>query len=404
MQQALKNYLVVTGGYWAFTLTDGAIRMLVVLYFHTLGYSPFEVAMLFLFYEFFGIVTNLVGGWLGARFGLNRTMHLGMLLQVGALLMLTVPDAWLSVLYVMLAQALSGIAKDLNKMSAKASVKQFSTADNQQGLFKWVAILTGSKNTLKGVGFFLGAGLLEWLGFREALYALAGSLAMVMLITVLLLPNEVGKMKAKPKFTQVFSQIPSINWLASARFFLFGARDVWFVVGLPVYLYEVLKWPFSQVGAFLALWVIAYGLVQASAPKLLKHRFAGAESGGLATTWALLLTVITALLPVALASTESPMWVLIIGLAIFGVMFAMNSAIHSYLILAYSDADKVAMNVGFYYMANAGGRLAGTVLSGVMYQLYGLEGCLWAAVAFLFMATLLSLKLPRKALQTASGS
>ena len=126
MQQALKNYLVVTGGYWAFTLTDGAIRMLVVLYFHTLGYSPFEVAMLFLFYEFFGIVTNLVGGWLGARFGLNRTMHLGMLLQVGALLMLTVPDAWLSVLYVMLAQALSGIAKDLNKMSAKASVKQFS--------------------------------------------------------------------------------------------------------------------------------------------------------------------------------------------------------------------------------------------------------------------------------------
>ena len=404
MQQALKNYLVVTGGYWAFTLTDGAIRMLVVLYFHTLGYSPFEVAMLFLFYEFFGIVTNLVGGWLGARFGLNRTMHLGMLLQVGALLMLTVPDAWLSVIYVMIAQALSGIAKDLNKMSAKASVKQFATGDNQQGLFKWVAILTGSKNALKGVGFFLGAGLLEWLGFRGALYVLAGVLAVVMLITMVILPSEVGKMKAKPKFTQVFSQIPSINWLASARFFLFGARDVWFVVGLPVYLYEVLNWSFSQVGAFLALWVIAYGFVQASAPKLLKKRFAGAESGGLATLWALLLTLITALLPVALASTESPMWILIIGLAIFGAVFAVNSAVHSYLILAYSDADKVAMNVGFYYMANAGGRLAGTVLSGAMYQLYGLEGCLWAAVAFLLMATLLSLKLPRKALQTASGS
>ena len=404
MQQALKNYLVVTGGYWSFTLTDGAIRMLVVLYFHTLGYSPFEVAMLFLFYEFFGIVTNLVGGWLGARFGLNRTMHLGMLLQVGALLMLTVPDAWLSVIYVMIAQALSGIAKDLNKMSAKASVKQFATVDNQQGLFKWVAILTGSKNALKGVGFFLGAGLLEWLGFRGALYLLAGSLAVVMLITMVILPSEVGKMKAKPKFTQVFSQIPSINWLASARFFLFGARDVWFVVGLPVYLYEVLNWSFSQVGAFLALWVIAYGFVQASAPKLLKKRFSGAESGGLATLWALLLTLVTALLPVALASTESPMWILIIGLSIFGAVFAVNSAVHSYLILAYSDADKVAMNVGFYYMANAGGRLAGTVLSGAMYQLYGLEGCLWAAVAFLLLATLLSLKLPRKALQTSSGS
>jgi len=404
MQQALKNYLVVTGGYWAFTLTDGAIRMLVVLYFHTLGYSPFEVAMLFLFYEFFGIVTNLVGGWLGARFGLNRTMHLGMLLQVGALLMLTVPDAWLSVIYVMIAQALSGIAKDLNKMSAKASVKQFATGDNQQGLFKWVAILTGSKNALKGVGFFLGAGLLESLGFRGALYVLAGSLAVVMLITMVILPSEVGKMTAKPKFTQVFSQIPSINWLASARFFLFGARDVWFVVGLPVYLYEVLNWSFSQVGAFLALWVIAYGFVQASAPRLLKKRFAGAESGGLATLWALLLILITALLPVALASTESPMWILIIGLAIFGAVFAVNSAVHSYLILAYSDADKVAMNVGFYYMANAGGRLAGTVLSGAMYQLYGLEGCLWAALAFLLMATLLSLKLPRKAPQAASGS
>ncbi|MGB5180198.1 MAG: MFS transporter, partial [Gammaproteobacteria bacterium] len=55
MDTATRNYLVVTVGYWAFTVTDGAIRMLVVLYFHLLGYSPFEVAMLFLFYEFFGI-------------------------------------------------------------------------------------------------------------------------------------------------------------------------------------------------------------------------------------------------------------------------------------------------------------------------------------------------------------
>jgi hypothetical protein len=184
MEPGLRNYLVVTGGYWACTVTDGAIRMLVVLYFHLLGYSPFEVAMLFLFYEFFGIVTNLVGGWLGARIGLNLTMHIGMALQVVALLMLmlmlmlTVPDVWLSVAYVMAAQALSGIAKDLkkdlNKMSAKACVKTLAGSGGESKLFKWVAVLTGSKNALKGAGFFVGAALLEWIGFRGALATLTG--------------------------------------------------------------------------------------------------------------------------------------------------------------------------------------------------------------------------------------
>ena len=174
MENNLRNYLVVTAGYWAFTVTDGAIRMLVVLYFHLLGYSPFEVAMLFLFYEFFGIVTNLVGGWLGARIGLNLTMHIGMGMQVVALLLLTVPDAWLSVPYVMAAQALSGIAKDLNKMSAKASVKTLAGDGGESKLFRWVAVLTGSKNALKGAGFFVGAALLEWIGFRGALAVLAG--------------------------------------------------------------------------------------------------------------------------------------------------------------------------------------------------------------------------------------
>jgi len=226
MEQGLRNYLVVTAGYWAFTVTDGAIRMLVVLYFHRIGYSPFEVAMLFLFYEFFGIVTNLVGGWLGARIGLNRTMHMGMAMQVAALLMLTVPLGWLSVPYVMVAQALSGIAKDLNKMSAKASVKTLAGEGQESKLFKWVAVLTGSKNALKGAGFFVGAALLQWLGFRGALFALAGALAAVMIATMLLLPAAVGKMKSSPRFSQVFSNTPAINWLSAARLFLFGARDV----------------------------------------------------------------------------------------------------------------------------------------------------------------------------------
>jgi len=393
MDTGTRNYLTVTAGYWAFTITDGAIRMLVVLYFHLLGYSPFEVAMLFLFYEFFGIVTNLVGGWLGARIGLNLTMHIGMGMQVVALMALTVPDAWLSVAYVMAAQALSGIAKDLNKMSAKASVKTLAQGGGDAKLFKWVAALTGSKNALKGAGFFVGAALLEWVGFRWALAVLAGLLLIVLVLTAILLPHGVGKMKSKPKFSQVFSKVPAINWLSVTRFFLFGSRDVWFVVGLPVFLYEVLGWSFMQVGGFLALWVIGYGFVQAGAPKLI--RYAGhSPGGGTARLWAFVL----ALFPIAIALGLQQGWpadlVLVAGLVAFGVVFAINSAVHSYLILAYSDFDKVSMNVGFYYMANAGGRLAGTVLSGWAYQSQGLEGCLWWSAGFVLLAAVLSFKLP----------
>ena len=86
---------------------------------------------------------------------------------------------------------------------------------------------------------------------------------------------------------------------------------------------------------------------------------------------------------------------LIIGLFAFGAVFAINSAVHSYLILAYSDHDKVAMNVGFYYMANAAGRLTGTVLSGLIYQTQGLEGCLWWSTGFVLAAALISFKLPK---------
>ncbi len=394
MLQSTKNYLTITAGYWAFTLTDGAIRMLVVLYFHLLGYSPFEVAMLFLFYEFFGIVTNLVGGWLGARLGLNVTMHLGMGLQIIALLMLTVPDSLLSVAYVMLAQALSGIAKDLNKMSAKSGVKSLvKSARENPRLFKWVALLTGSKNALKGVGFFLGAFLLDMFGFRIALLILAAGLLLVLIITLLLLPREIGKSKNKPKFSHVFSNSREINWLSAARFFLFGARDIWFVVALPVYLYEVLDWGFSQVGSFIALWIIAYGIVQAFTPNILHKHI---PTGFSAQLLALILALIPAGIALGLMQGFNPTSTLIIGLMIFGLVFAVNSAVHSYLILAYAEHDKVALNVGFYYMANAGGRLTGTVLSGLIYQQNGLIGCLWFSSAFVVMAGLLSLPLGKR--------
>ncbi len=396
MQTELRNYLLISGGYWAFTLTDGAIRMLVVLYFHLLGYSPFEVAMLFLFYEFFGIVTNLLGGWLGARIGLNLTMHIGMGLQVLALLMLTVPEAWLNVAYVMFAQALSGIAKDLNKMSAKAGVKMLVPPGNEGSgsrLFKWVAMLTGSKNALKGVGFFLGAVLLEFVGFRSALLILAGGLLLVLMFTAMVLPRGLGKPKASPKFSHLFSNTPAVNWLSAARFFLFGARDIWFVVGLPVFLFSVLGWQFSAVGAFFALWVIVYGIIQSCAPIILRGHHPG---GATARGWAFALVLIPVAIALALQQGMEPNRVIIIGLTVFGAVFAINSAVHSYLIVAWSEHDKVSMNVGFYYMANAGGRLTGTVLSGWIYQTQGLVGCLWWSAAFVLMAALLSIRLPAK--------
>ena len=389
----IRQYAIVTGGYWAFTITDGAIRMLVVLFFHQLGYSPFEVAMLFLLYEFFGVVTNLTGGWLAARIGLNRTMNIGMLMQVGALAMLTVPESWLSVMYVMAAQALSGIAKDLNKMSAKASVKLLVT-DQQSVLFRWVAILTGSKNALKGVGFFVGAALLQWLEFRGALFTLAGMLFIVSIATMVLLPGQLGQMKSKPAFKQVFSNIAAINWLAASRFFLFGSRDIWFVVGLPVFLYEILEWSYVEIGSFMAYWVIGYGFVQASAPKLLQW-LGNANSVTGTKIWAFVLALFPTGIALGLATSWPPELLIVSGLTLFAIVFALNSALHSYLILAYSEHDKVALNVGFYYMANAGGRLAGTILSGLIYQWYGLQGCLWISTGFVLLAAILSLNLPQ---------
>jgi len=398
-QKGLRNYLVVTAGYWAFTITDGAIRMLVVLYFHLLGYSPFEVAMLFLFYEFFGIVTNLVGGWLGARIGLNRTMHIGMALQIFSLVALMVPENYLSVAYVMAAQALSGIAKDLNKMSAKASVKTLLPEQGSESkLFKWIAVLTGSKNALKGLGFFIGAMLLQTLEFRGALAVLSSGLFIVLLLTMGLLPTGLGKSKSKAKFSQLFSKSSDINILSTARFFLFASRDVWFVVALPVYLYEVFHWSFMEVGSFLAVWVMGYGIMQACAPGFIRRNYDGHHGNGpggdTARLWVFILTLIPLLIALALIFDYQIKVMLIAGLVLFGVVFAINSSVHSYLIVAWSEKDKVSMNVGFYYMANAAGRLMGTVLSGLVYQTQGLIGCLVLSSILLLLAAVISMRLP----------
>lgn len=391
----IRQYLVVTGNYWAFTLTDGALRMLVVLHFHGLGYSPLAIAALFLFYEIFGVVTNLVGGWLGARLGLNRTMNIGLGLQVVALLMLTVPAALLTVPWVMAAQALSGIAKDLNKMSAKSSIKLL-VPDGQQGtLFKWVALLTGSKNALKGVGFFLGGALLALLGFAGAVLAMAAVLALVWLASLVLLNRDLGRARHKPKFSELLSKSRAINILSAARLFLFGARDVWFVVALPVYLSATFGWDFWQVGGFLAAWVIGYGIVQSFAPHLTGKRRGRVPDGRAAFVWAALLALLPALIALGLGSALPAQPLLIGGLLLFGVLFAVNSSLHSYLIVSYAREDGVSLDVGFYYMSNALGRLLGTLLSGWVFQAHGLAACLWVSTAFVLLAALISLGLPR---------
>ena len=402
---ALQQYAIVTANYWAFTLTDGALRMLVVFHFHALGYSTLEIAFLFLFYEFFGILTNLYGGWLGARFGLRLTLWSGTLMQVAALLLLIpVADSWpkwWSVAYVMVAQALSGIAKDLNKMSAKSAIKtvvQDTPEDHSRGenqLFRWVALLTGSKNALKGVGFFLGGLLLTTIGFNAAVAAMAAGLFLAFLLT-LVLPAEMGRMKEKPKFTALFSKSRGINVLSLARFFLFGARDVWFVVALPVFLQAALGWRFWEVGGFMGLWVIGYGIVQGSAPAL-RRAWGQSSPPGVAAVqfWSGVLTAIPALIAIALwRQVAHPGVAVVVGLAAFGVVFAMNSSIHSYMILAYTDAESVSLNVGFYYMANAAGRLVGTLMSGAMFLLGGLQACLWTSSLLVAASWLVSRQLP----------
>ena len=392
----LRNYVLVTGAYWADTIADGAGRMLVLFYFYKLGYSPFQVASLFLFYEIFGIVTNLVGGWIAARLGLKTTLIGGLATQLAGLGMLAVaPQSWLVVPYVMTAQALSGIAKDLTKMSSKSAVKLLVPDDAHGDLYRWVAILTGSKNALKGVGFFLGGLLLTLIGFRSALFVLMTLVGTALVVVLTMMRGHLGTPDRKAKFRGMFSNNRSVNILAAARIFLFASRDVWFVVGLPVFLRSVLGWSFWQAGGFLAIWVIGYGSVQASAPKVLRRWTGEAGPNGTTATWlAFVLATFPALIALGLFAGVSPTAVLVVGLITFGVVFALNSAVHSFLILRYAEGNKVAMNVGFYYMANAGGRLTGTVLSGALYQWKGLEACLWASATFVVVAGLLSRLLP----------
>ena len=397
---AAQQYAIVTGAYWGFTLTDGALRMLVLLHFYQLGYSPFTLAFLFLLYEFAGVLANLIGGWLATRYGITRMLTIGLSLQIVGFMLLSAlsPDwsATLSVAWVVIAQGVCGVAKDLTKTASKSAIK--ITASQAEGqLFKWVAWFTGSKNAMKGVGFFLGGLLLQSIGFAGALWAMAGVLALVLVGVIWRLPPMMGKRKASSSARELFAKNRAINLLAAARVFLFGARDVWFVVGVPVFLYAS-GWNFTMVGAFLAIWTIGYGMVQAIAPQLVRRSSDGLSSEvPAARAWSGVLALVPIVLAILVAMGVQPaQWWVVAGLGIFGFAFAVNSSVHSYLILAYAGSEKAAEDVGFYYAANALGRLIGTLLSGLLYQWGGLVLSLAGSAAMLLLCWAITLLLPTR--------
>lgn len=407
MQHAARNYAIVTAAYWGFTLTDGALRMLVLLHFYQLGYSPFTLAFLFLLYEAAGVLANLIGGWLATRYGITRMLTVGLLTQItGFTLLSLLNPAWtaaLSVAWVVVAQGVCGVAKDLTKTASKSAIKVTQAAAKEQDngqLFKWVAWFTGSKNAMKGFGFFLGGVLLQTLGFQGSLWLMAALLAVVLAGVVSSLPRMMGKSKASKSAKELFAKNAGINALAAARVALFGARDVWFVVGVPVFLYSQ-GWNFTMVGGFLAAWTIGYGLVQALAPQIVKRSPDGLSSEvPAARRWSAMLAVVPAGLAAAVALQAPALeWVVVAGLALFGFAFAVNSSVHSYLVLAYAGSEKAAEDVGFYYAANALGRFLGTLLSGLLYQWGGLLYALMGSAVMLAVCWLVTLNLPTRAQQ-----
>ena len=387
----LKNFLIITNTYLFFSLTDGAIRMIVLLHFFHLGFSPLSLAFLFLLYELVGVITNLVGGWFASFYGIKRMFTFGVLLQIFGLFFLSFYspswEIYSSIIWVMIAQGISGIAKDISKTSSKSAIKIVS-GDGKGILFKWVSWFTGLKNASKGLGFFVGSLLIEIIGFQYSLYILIFFLS-ICLFFLFFLDSEIGVLKTSKNLKQFFSKSKNINILSIARLFLFGSRDMWFVVGLPLFLYSA-GWSFWHVGSFLAFWIIGYGFCQSSIPFLITRSTDGLTLEiSSAKFWVFMLTIIQLVLLILInlnVQYISPEKILIFGLLIYGGVFSINSALHSYLILAYSRNSSVAEDVGFYYSSNALGRFFGTFLSGYLYQTVGISGCIGGSFIFILIS------------------
>ena len=374
-QSDRRGYLLVTLCYWAFTLSDGALRMLVLMHLHAQGQTAWALALILLPYEVAGVATNLLGGYLNARVGMKATLTLGLALQVAACIMLASDPANMSVLFVAASQCLSGVAKDMAKTSAKSYVKALRTPGDSAGLFRWVAWMTGSKNAMKGAGFFVGGALLSCAGFRATNYGIAALLALFTCAAAWTLPRVPGRRGVT--IGSVLTHDARMWWLSVARMFLFGSRDAWFAVALPLFLIRS-GWPQPAVGGALAAWVILYGAIQSATPRLTGARTASAGTRW-ALTWTSLLLAPLATGALALPSSARPVLLATLTLVAYGAVFAVTSSLHSWLVVALHDDDRNAERVGFYYAANAAGRVLGTLASGLFFSgaCTSAEGLAW---------------------------
>ena len=377
--------------------------MIVLLHFFHLGYSPFILALLFLLYEFVGIFSNLTGGWLTSKFGIKRIILFGFSLQIIGILSLSfVDNSWnlfLSLIWIIVFQGICGIAKDLTKTASKSAIKVSSETDSKGNLFKLVSWFTGSKNSIKGIGFFLGGFLIQLMDFKLALWFLLLLLLLGFIIISFFIPKTFGIFKPSKRITELLSKSSPINFLSLSRVFMFGSRDIWFVVGLPVFLYSQ-NWSFWMVGSFLAIWTIGYGLIQGLTPLIINRSSDGISKEVMASKfWVFILTIISGILFVELFFNFLNIEKLILitaFLIIFGIVFAINSSLHSYLILAFSSSSKTTEDIGFYYAANAVGRFFGTLLSGLLYQFGSIELCLFGTFIFLVVCLFFTMYLPNK--------
>ncbi len=389
---SLRSYLSVTLAYWGFTLSDGALRMLVLLHFFQRGVGPLALASLFVVYEAAGIIANLGGGWLSVRFGLRRMIMAGIVLQICGLLGLAVMPQALSpaaaIIWIICAQGLCGIAKDFTKTASKTAVK-LTGSHSRTGLFRWIAWFTGSKNAMKGAGFFAGALGLSVIGMQATLLVMAVMLGAMLSVVFRGAPGTLGQDRPSHSIKSLFTKTQAVNLLAAARIFLFGARDIWFVVGLPVFLAGA-GWDFWAIGGFLAVWTVGYGAVQSLAPQLLPQ---DSKAQRWAAVW--LAALGAGLMAAAALNGVDSLSAVLIVLTVFGLIFALSSSLHSFLILEATGTGKAAEDIGFYYAANAAGRLAGTAFSGLCFQAGGLAACLLGAALFFFICLLLTIRFLR---------
>ena len=150
-------------------------------------------------------------------------------------------------------------------------------------------------------------------------------------------------------------------------------------------------WSSISVSTFLAAWVIGYGLVQAIAPKITNMLVQkGVPDGRAALLWGLPLVIVPVAMVVGLQQRSDPTTVIVFGLACFALVFAMNSALHSFLITSYANSDGVSLDVGFYYTANAVGRCLALSARGGFIGLLGLAACLSVSALFLALVLLIS--------------